>query len=413
MALIVERNINPRFLLVILTGLNLLNYFDRFILASLLETIRVKFTLSDAEAGTLSTAFIFGYFLTSPFFGYLGDRYSRKWLIAGGILVWSAATVMTGYASSYYELILYRILVGVGEASYATCSPALISDAFPAARRNNALTIFYVAIPLGAAFGTLFGSWAGTHYGWEYAFIWAGLPGLFLAFLLLPFKEPEREGSGPSHAPPKLKDLLNLIRIKEFQLVIWGYVAFTFALGAYQYWGQAFMQRIYNVEQQAAGQFFGGVMVLTGIFGTFFGGWVATKAQRKNPGGYAYTIGLAVLTAVPLTLVFTFAESTFLFKASLTLTMFFLFIPTGPVNTLILETVPANLRASAMALSIFAIHAFGDLWSPYLVGKVSDMSGSLRTGIFILSPALLICAVLWLWLGRLSNNKKKALREPG
>jgi len=402
----VSKAIHPKLLLAILTGLNLLNYVDRFVLSSLVESLRKHFTLTDSEAGTLATAFIFGYFLTAPFFGYLGDRWKRKWLIAFGILVWSIATVMTGYATSYSELIFYRVLVGVGEASYATVSPALLADAFPASKRNNALTIFYVAIPMGAAAGTLFGSWFGAHYGWQDAFFWAGLPGLLLAFSLLPFKEPERGSSdeGAVHTPPKFKEALILLRIPAFHLVVWGYVAYTFALGAYQYWGQAFLQRVHGLEQEAAGQFFGGVMVFTGLVGTFLGGWIGTKMQKRSKGGYAFTIGLAVFFAVPLALVFTLSSSLLLFKCSLTVAMLLLLVPTGPVNTVILEAVPNNLRASAMAISIFAIHAFGDLWSPTLVGKISDLTGNLRMGMLALAPGLLVCSILWLTLARISRK---------
>lgn len=403
-----KRRINPKLLLAILTGLNLLNYVDRFVLSSLLESVRTEFHLSDSEAGSLATAFIFGYFLTSPLFGYLGDRYARKWLIAIGIFVWSLATVLTGFTSSYAQMLACRVLVGVGEASYATISPALISDAFPAEKRNNALTIFYVAIPLGAAIGFLFGSWIGALYGWQSAFLWAGAPGLLLAFSLFPFREPERGGTSDasSHSPPTLKDFLRLLRIREFHLVIWGYVAYAFSLGAYQYWAQAFLQRVYNYAQTDAGNFFGAVMVVTGLMGTFIGGWLATRNQRRSPGGYARIMGLAVLLGTPFALAFTMTESISVFKVSLSISMFLLMFPTGPVNTVILESVPNNLRASAMALSIFAIHAFGDLWSPTIVGKVSDLTGNLRYGMLTLIPGLIICSILWSVLSKWQMKNK-------
>ena len=98
-----------------------------------------------------------GYFLTSPIFGYLGDRYARKWLIAVGIFVWSVGTVLTGFAHTFGVLLAFRVLVGLGEASYASISPSLISDLFGAEKRNTALTIFYVAIPVGAALGNIIG----------------------------------------------------------------------------------------------------------------------------------------------------------------------------------------------------------------------------------------------------------------
>src|SRR4051794_3872082 len=144
------RHLSSFWLLFILTGLNLLNYLDRYVLNAVRTPLANDFGVNYGDSGRTVTAFMIGYFITSPFFGYLGDRFSRKWLIAFGIFVWSVGTILTGYAASFAGLLAYRVLVGLGEASYATISPSLISDAFTATKRNNAITIFYVAIPVGA-----------------------------------------------------------------------------------------------------------------------------------------------------------------------------------------------------------------------------------------------------------------------
>src|SRR5688572_29586736 len=187
-----RKPLSPTWVLVILTGLNLFNYLDRFVLSAVLTPLQKDLGINDGEAGRLVTAFMIGYFVTSPIFGWLGDRFSRKWLIAAGIFVWSLGTVLTGFAATFAVMIAFRVLVGLGEASYATISPSLISDTHPPKKRNNALTIFYVAIPVGAALGTIIGGLIAAKWGWRHAFIWAGVPGLFLALVLLPFAEPKR-----------------------------------------------------------------------------------------------------------------------------------------------------------------------------------------------------------------------------
>jgi MFS family permease len=398
-----RRQLSPTWVLVILTGLNLFNYLDRFVLSAVLTPLQKDLGLNDGEAGRLVTAFMIGYFVTSPIFGWLGDRFSRKWLIAAGIFVWSLGTVLTGFASTFVMMIIFRVLVGLGEASYATISPSLISDTHPPAKRNNALTIFYVAIPVGAALGTIIGGLIAVKWGWRHAFIWAGAPGLLLALVLLPFAEPTRgqaEGKTAEAAKkPKVRDIVNLFRIPAYVLVVSGYTAYTFALGAFAHWGPTFLHRVHNLAVEEAATFFGAVLVVAGLLGTLIGGFAATAWQKRNRAGYAWTLGLSVLAAVPMAFGAFTADAAFWAMAFLAAAIFFLCLSTGPVNTLILETAPVNLRASAMAVSIFTIHLFGDMWSPEIVGRLADsFGGNLQKAVLILPVALIVASALWLAL---------------
>lgn len=389
--------LSPFWLLTILTGLNLFNYLDRFVLSAVLTPLQKDFGLSDGDLGWVTTVFMLGYFLTSPFFGYLGDRWPRKWLIAFGIFIWSLGTVLTGFATSFAVLLAYRVLVGVGEASYATISPSMISDTFSGARRNNALTIFYVALPVGAALGNILGGWMAAHYGWRWAFIWAGIPGLLLAMVLLPFRDTERgQAEGSSAEKPRWGDVAELWGRTDYQLVVWGYTAYTFALGAFGVWGPTFLHRVHGVPVESSGTFFGAVLVVAGLLGTVVGGVVATAWQKRTPAGYANMLSVSVVTAAPVAVFAFWTRDRTSAMAALAVAMFLIFLCTGPVNTLILETVPANLRATAMAMSIFAIHLFGDMWSSWFVGRLSDSWGSLRSAVMILPGALVVAAALWI-----------------
>lgn len=397
------RCLSPAWTLAILTGLNLLNYFDRYVLSAVLPSVQRDLAITDGDAGRLATAFMIGYFLTSPVFGYLGDRASRKWLIAAGIFVWSLGTVLTGFAATYAVLVGFRILVGVGEASYATISPSYISDTYGPANRNNALTIFYVAIPVGAALGVYVGSQIGAAWGWRHAFILAGAPGLLLAVCLLPFQEPQRGAAdGAGHvAKPSVSDVLRLLRLPAYLLVVGGYVAYTFALGAFGHWGPTFLHRVHGMPEADAGKFFGVVLAVAGLVGTFAGGFAATAWRKHNRAAYAWVSSLSVTLAVPVAFAAFLAPARGASMACLGAAMFLLFLSTGPVNTLIIEAVPVNLRASAMAMSIFMIHAFGDIWSPEIVGRLSDHLGSLRQAVLILPGMLAVGGALWFALALL------------
>ncbi|MDB6021547.1 MAG: Major facilitator superfamily 1 [Pedosphaera sp.] len=413
-----NRKLSPAWTLAILTGLNLFNYVDRAVLNAVRTPMATEFGINYQASGIAFTAFMVGYFVTSPLFGYLGDRASRKWLIAIGIFVWSLGTVLTGFAGTFTVLLAYRVLVGVGEASYATISPGLISDTFESKRRNNALTIFFVAIPVGYALGYLFGGEMSKHFGWRSAFIWAGAPGLLLALILLPFREPERgqadANSQAALTKPSLKEFLKLFGNGKYMLVVWGYVAYTFALGAFSFWGPTFLEQVHGLPLYKADRFFGAVIVVAGLLGTLGGGFVATAWQKRNRAGYAWMLAGSMLLAVPTALLALWTADKTLAMSFLAAAIFLLFVSTGPVNTLIIETVPVNLRSSAMALSIFMIHLFGDMWSSAIVGGLADYWHNLQRAVLILPAALLVGALLWLWLAvKTMREKKDAKMEDG
>jgi predicted MFS family arabinose efflux permease len=247
--------------------------------------------------------------------------------------------------------------------------------------------------------GYVVGGVIGQHYGWRNAFVWAGLPGLLLALVLLPFREPNRgQAEGVKVEKPRLGDVAKLFKLADYNLVVWGYTAYTFAMGAFAVWGPTFLQRVHEIPNAQAAKFFGAVLVGAGLIGTFAGGLVATAWHKRHPAGYAWMLFLAVALATPAAAAAFLAPNPRVSMICLAAAMFFIFLSTGPVNTLILETVPVNLRASAMAVSIFAIHLFGDMWSSQIVGYLSDEWGSLRRAVLILPGALCVAGIFWLIL---------------
>ena len=312
-------------------------------------------------------------------------------------------------------MLACRVLVGLGEASYATISPSLISDSYGPAKRNNALTVFYVAIPVGAALGYWVGAHAAAAWGWRYAFIIAGIPGLLLAGCLLPFVEPVRgQADGPAGAglaKPGVWDVLRLLKRPDYSLVVWGYVAYTFAMGAFAFWGPSYLMRVYKMTETHAGTFFGAVTAGSGLLATFAGGFAATAWRKRTPAAYSLTLGISTLAAAPCAAWAFMGGTQLALMTGLGAAIFLLFLGTGPVNTLIVETVPVNLRASAMAMSIFLIHLFGDFWSPEIVGHLSDTLGSLQKATLILPVVLLVSGGLWLALG--VRTLRQTSKTPG
>ena len=187
--------------LAVLTLINLFNYLDRFVVASLVESLRdSELRLTDTQSGALMTGFIVVYMVASPFFGVLGDKGSRPRLLALGVFVWSLATAAAGLAKSFASLFAARAAVGIGEAAYGTIAPSLLADYFSKEKRGRVYAIFFCAIPIGSALGYIVGGYADTHLGWRSAFFVAGLPGLLLAFLALTLPDPPRGASDEGEA---------------------------------------------------------------------------------------------------------------------------------------------------------------------------------------------------------------------
>ncbi len=385
--------------LAILSGLNLLNYLDRSVMSAVLPPLQKDLSMSDGDAGWAASAFMIGYFVTAPFFGYLGDRLVRKYLMLIGVIVWSAATAASGIAHSFAELFAIRMAVGVGEACFVTMGPSWISDCFAGARRNTALAIFYVAIPVGSAIGYVVGGAFASHGDWRGAFIYAGLPGVLLALSLLALREPKRGESDGVHADsvpmPRVGEIAALLVNCRYNLLVWGYAAQTFAVGGFQNWGPSFLSRVHNMSLSHADAIFGPMVAGAGLTATLLGGFIGTALRRRSHAGYALLLAASLVLAAPVCFGAVMTSNTTLSLVTLGAGVFLVLLPTSSITAEMFEIVPVHLRASSMAVSVFIIHLFGDLSSPGIVGSLSTTWNSLQKAVLVLPFSLVVGAVLW------------------
>jgi MFS family permease len=397
--------------LAILAGINLLNYLDRYVVSAVLPDLKqAPLRLTDAELGSLMSGFIIVYMLAAPLFGRLGDRGSRPKPIAIGVFLWSLATGLSGLARSYLQLLGARALVGIGEAAYGTIAPSLLADFFEKRTRGRAFAIFNMAIPVGAALGFIVGGLVRQWFGWHMAFYVAGAPGVLLAIWILRIPDPPRgakdeaEMTGAAVAPGAPQPgswsvYLRLLRQRPYGLTVLGYAAYTFALGGLAYWMPTFLERVRGISASQASTGFGAIVVVTGFVGTFVGGWLGDYWLRFSRQAYLWMSGWVTVLAVPAAWLALAAGSPSVFYPALIAAELLLFMSTGPVNTAIVNLVSPVERASAVALSIFAIHLLGDALSPWLIGALSDFS-SLGTAVLIVPAAVGISAALWLAAAR-------------
>ena len=398
-----------RRLLLLLTGINLVNYLDRYVVAAVLEPLGKELHLSDAQLGRLTFVFIAVYMCAAPIFGYLADRFHRPRLVAGGVVLWSLATLGAAFVHSYPALLVTRSLVGVGEAAYASLGPAMLADGFPESDRAKAFTWFYLAIPVGSAFGYGLGGLVAGAWGWRASFLVAGLPGLALALWMAFQTDPVRgamdttrdDGAGA----PYLQRLKRVFLNRIWLACTASYVAYTFAMGGLGTWGPTLLQRRFAVSTAKAGVVFGGLAVVTGILGTFLGGWLTDRWQKRWPDAGAGLSGITLLAAAPVVALALGTRSLGAAYALFFLGMFLLFVNTSPVNTLTVSSLPASIRATGVAVNVLLIHLLGDAISPELVGHRADalqaagLSGgdALARSLALVLPAIVLSGVALWW----------------
>ncbi len=407
----------PLTLLILLTGLNLLNYLDRMVLSAVLPKIEGALKISHFIGGSLATVFLVGYFLTSPIFGTLADRGKRTYLIAGGVAVWSLATFASGLATGATSLIIARVFVGVGEASYATIAPTMIDDIAPAEKKGKWLAIFFAASPIGSALGYFTGGIADKHdqvEGWRHAFWVAGVPGILLAGLCLLIVDPPRQ-LHDRKGENLLAAAKELVPLRIFRRGVIGYCAYTFAIGGFAYWAPTFLFETYGLSLAKANLYFGALTVVAGAIGTLVGGAWGDRASKVDRGeedpernaalGYLRVCAITAAIGAPIALACFFSPTYQVFFALVFPCEIALFMSTSPINAAILRSVPAARRASAVAITIFAIHLFGDLWSPPLIGKLADMM-PMRVAMMLLPIFFALGALGW-WLP--ARNRARAV----
>ncbi|HEY0008304.1 MAG TPA: MFS transporter, partial [Tepidisphaeraceae bacterium] len=298
------------FLLLLLVGLNLMNYVDRYNLPPVADPIRAEFGVSSQQIGWLATGFLIVYMITAPVFGVLADRQSRWKLIGIGMLIQAAGTFCSGAASTFAMLMIARCIVGIGDAAYGPAAPTLIADLYPLEKRGRMMAWFYAALPVGSAIGYGVGGIMHTLTGgWRGGFYVIVLPMVALGVICLFLRDDRigkiRKDSDDLHIndPPvrrSWRDYLPLLRNPSYLLNCAGMTAMTFAVGGMSYWMPTYLKAERGLSPAAADLGFGGVIVVAGLAATLMGGWAGDKLKTRHPGSYFLVSGGSMLIAVPL-----------------------------------------------------------------------------------------------------------------
>jgi len=365
----------PNVVLAMLLLVYVFNFVDRQILAILAAPIQKELELSDGQMGLLGgLAFALLYSTLGVPLAWLADRTSRSWVITISLVLWSGFTALCGFASSFWQIFLARLGVGIGGAGGAAPSYALLGDYFPSHRRAFALSVYSLGIPLGSAAGVLAGGYIAAQVDWRAAFIAVGIAGLIAAPL---FKLVVRDRPAPVAAErteaPRFSAVAAMLAAKpSFWLLSFGAATSSMLGYGLAFWLPSLLQRSFGLDLIATSHFIGAVLLLGGVAGMLLGGWLGDRLGSRDRAWFAYVPACAFIIGVPF-----FAAGIYSGSATLAFALFLIpqamaYVWLGPILSAVQHLVGPSERATASALFLLINNLIGLGGGIFALGALSE-----------------------------------------
>lgn len=398
-----------------------LSFIDRQILNLLVEPIRRDLVISDTQMSLLmGLSFALFYTICGIPLGRLADTRSRRGLIAIGVLFWSAATAACGMAKLYWQFLICRIGVGVGEAALSPAAYSLIADSFPPERRATAISVYSMGVYLGSGIAFLLGGLViqfasaqgnvvlpvlGEVRPWQLIFLILGVAGVLFTLLMLAVREPARRGVGAGVAVP-LAEVGRYIRSNRRTVLChnFGFAGLAFAGYGSAAWIPTFFIRTYGWDAGQVGVIYGSIVAVCGCLGIVFGGRLADWLAKQGRRDANMRVGLyAAIGALPCVLLFPLMDSALWACVLLVPAVFCLSMPFGVAPAAIQEIMPNAMRGQASALYLFVITLIGLGIGPTAVALVTDFvfadDNALRYSLLIVTALAVLSSIILLARG--------------
>ncbi len=413
----VRRPAHRRTVLAMLLVVYVFNFVDRQILAILAAPIQAELQLDDAQMGLLGgIAFALLYSTLAVPLAALADRTSRSWVIAVSLVVWSGFTALCGFATSFWQIFLARVGVGVGEAGGVAPSYALIGDYFPSQQRARALSIYSLGIPLGSAAGVVAGGYIAARVDWRLAFVAVGLAGMVVAplFKLLVRDRPSvaaAAGTGAAVERPSVAGTAAVLARKPaFWLLAFGAAsASMFGYGS-AFWLPSLLQRSFGLDLVETAQFYGALLLVGGVAGMLAGGWLGDALGGRDRAFYAWIPAVAFVAIVPLFAAGVLSAGAVAAFALLLVPQALSYFWFGPVLTAVQHLVVPAARSTASALFLLINNLIGLGGGIYALGALSQRLSAVH-GEEALRLSLLYALALYLLAALLLALAGPALRR--
>ena len=387
------------YVLIVMCLVYAINIAARYVVTTVFEPIRLELHLTDGGAAFLTGVPLALFYVVFGIpIAWLADRSNRRNIVAASLIIWSGFTVFCGLSQTYWQLLLGRIGVGVGEAGATPPSTSIVSDCFPADRRPMALSILALGAPFGAWLGADLAGAVAEAYGWRAAFFALGAPGLLLGLLVfLTIREPKRgrlDAIGGEGRPSFDESVRFLWRQRAaFQVIMGSGVCCLWGWGLV-WWTPTFLMRTYSLNVAEAGAVTGHVHLIGGIVATAGAAWFMSRPYMVDPRRVLWALtGIIGFATVPSFVAY-WAQSLWVAKL-----MFWIYIPAiyffiGPCMALVLNLAPSNMRSVFTAWSVLVGNVFNLIVAPQVVGFMSDWiarghgadASSLRLALLVLAP---------------------------
>ncbi|MDZ4373701.1 MAG: MFS transporter [Phenylobacterium sp.] len=375
------------------------NFIDRTIISTIGQAIKVDLELTDQQLGWLGgLSFALLYTTLGIPIARLAERTNRVNIIAVAIVIWSAFTALCGTATSYLQLLLYRVGVGVGEAGLSPPAHSLISDYFEPKRRASALSIYAFGIPLGTMFGAMAGGWIAENLSWQAAFMVVGLPGVLVAILIkVVIKEPPRgwadrqaladesaavlgqEASVAGAPAEALGPPPSIMAVAKRLFGSWGmfHMAAGITLASFAGYGTgnyvpAYFIREFGLGLGVVGMAVGLISGISNGAGTLLGGFLTDMASKRSARWYALVPAIGLILATPIYILAFTRDSYQLAWAILLIPGILHYTYLGPTFGVVQNIMDVRMRATAVAVLFFVLNLIALGFGPPFCGWCID-----------------------------------------
>jgi len=392
----------------LLTAINFFNYVDRLVMQTMYDDLRRAYGFSDIQLGSFWLAFFVVHAVATFPFGWASDRFDRRKIMGGGIIVWSLATLGSAHAWDYVSMLILRAAIGIGEAAYGPPANALLCEVYPD-KKARVVGIFNAGMFAGACVGLAIGGLV----GFPHAFHIVAVPGLILGGLVLMLDVPP-ERTAPADMPAMatmLSDGLRALKVPTLRWMLPSAILISFAAGGYISWIVDFTVHHkmihWDMTYKQVVQYYFVITLVSGVLGVVTAGFIADHLMRITRAGRTLTIAIGFACAVPFAIAVVFIDEKWPFYACGAALLFFLPWYNGPMAAVIDDVVDDRDAGTAQATFVFFLHVVGTGPAGFVLGAISTY-WSLRYAFLLPAIAITCAAFCALMASRHVGNDMRA-----